>query len=252
MIFEAIELRFPSLGLFFVFDKKFYLLSVIHFLTPKLIFMRKYIALAAIIAFIIVAANFSSCKDKKSETKTGDNKDSVAQQVKRGEYLAIHVAGCIDCHSNRDLTKFSGPVVPGTEGGGGFVFNEKFGLPGTLYSRNITPDPETGIGTWTDDEILRAMTQGISKNGDTLFPIMPYPNFNRMAKDDLMSIIAYIRTLKPIKNKVEPRKLTIPIAMAYPGPILQPSIDKNVRPAETDVVRYGEYLAAMADCAFSY
>lgn len=210
--------------------------------------MRKYIALAAIIAFIIVAANFSSCKDKKSETKTGDNKDSVAQQVKRGEYLAIHVAGCIDCHSNRDLTKFSGPVVPGTEGGGGFVFNEKFGLPGTLYSRNITPDPETGIGTWTDDEILRAMTQGISKNGDTLFPIMPYPNFNRMAKDDLMSIIAYIRTLKPIKNKVEPRKLTIPIAMAYPGPILQPSIDKNVRPAETDVVRYGEYLAAMADC----
>ena len=61
---------------------------------------------------------------------------------------------------------------------------------------------ETGIGTWTDDEILRAVTQGISKNGDTLFPLMPYMSYNRMAKDDLLSIIAYIRTLKPIKNKV--------------------------------------------------
>jgi len=210
--------------------------------------MRKFIALAAIITIIIVGANFSACKDKKSETKTTENKDSAQQRLKRGEYLVIHVAGCIDCHSTRDLTKFSGPVVPGTEGGGGFVFNEKFGLPGTLYGRNITPDPETGIGTWTDDEILRAMTQGINKNGDTLFPIMPYPHFNHMAKDDLMSIIAYIRTLKPIKNKVPDRKLMIPIAMAYPAQALQPSVDNNVRPPESDKVKYGEYLATMADC----
>ncbi|HKB44622.1 MAG TPA: c-type cytochrome, partial [Chitinophagaceae bacterium] len=108
--------------------------------------------------------------------------------------------------------------------------------------------PETGIGTWTDDEILRAMTQGINKNGDTLFPLMPYVRFNHMAKDDLLSIIAYLRTLKPIKNKVPARQLFIPISMAYPGPALQPSVDGNVRPPESDRVKYGGYITNAAAC----
>jgi mono/diheme cytochrome c family protein len=210
--------------------------------------MRKFIALATIGLFIIAAVYFSSCKGKKSEPQVNNKEDSLKKIVERGDYLANHVAGCLDCHSKRDFSKFAGPVLPGTEGGGGFVLDQKFGLPGVLYGRNITPDNETGIGTWTDDEILRAMTQGISKNGDTLFPIMPYPNFNRLAKEDLLSIIAYIRTLKPIKNKVPPRQLMVPIAMAYPGKMLQPSVDGNIRPPENDKVKYGEYLITMADC----
>lgn len=93
--------------------------------------------------------------------------------------------------------------MKGSEGGGGGLFSNNIhdAIPGTLYGKNITPDIETGIGSWTDDEILRAITQGISKNGDTLFPLMPYVNYNKMAKDDLLAIIAYIRTLKPIKIK---------------------------------------------------
>ena len=69
-----------------------------------------------------------------------------------------------------------------------------------------------------------------------------------MAKEDLMSIIAYIKTLKPIKNKVPARQLMAPIAMAYPGKFLQPSVDGNIRPPESDKVKYGEYLITMADC----
>jgi Cytochrome c. len=211
--------------------------------------MKKLLALSAILCIAVLAVYFSSCKDKKSETTTTETKDSTELNLKRGEYLAIHVAGCIDCHSTRDFTKLSGPVVAGTEGGGGMLFDKNVGVPGSVYARNITPDPETGIGTWTDEEVLRAMTHGISKNGDTLFPIMPYPHFNRIAKDDLMSIIAYIRTLKPIKNKIQPRNLMMPIAMAYPGPALQATVDNNVRPPESDKVKYGEYLVTMADCA---
>ncbi len=210
--------------------------------------MRKLIALAAILSVIIMAVYFTACKDKKSETKTTSNTDSVNAVLERGKYLATSVAACVDCHSKRDFTKYSGPVVPGSEGGGGLAFPEKWGLPGTLYGKNITPDPETGIGTWTDEEVLRAMTQGISKNGDTLFPLMPYTNFNRMAKQDLLSIIAYIRTLKPIKNKVPARQLMVPIAMAYPAKFLQASVDANVLPPATDAVKYGEYLINMADC----
>jgi mono/diheme cytochrome c family protein len=213
--------------------------------------MKKMLASAAICFAIIAATYFAACNNNSSTTSNNGKDDSLKKVIARGDYLANHVAACIHCHSKRDFSKFSGPVVPGSEGGGGSVFNHEIldAIPGTLYSKNITPDNETGIGAWTDDEILRAITQGISKNGDTLFPIMPYINYNKMAKDDLLSIIAYLKTLKPIKNKVPARELMIPISMAYPGPILQKSVDGNVRPLETDIVKYGEYINNAADCA---
>lgn len=218
------------------------------FSEPKPTIMRKLSLMAALCAAVLVAVTWTACKDKKSEPTGSDGTDSVKKVLERGEYLANNVAGCIDCHSKRDFSKYSGPVIPGTEGGGGFVFDQKLGLPGVLYGKNITPDNETGIGTWTDEDILKAITQGINKKGDTLFPLMPYANFNRMAKDDLLSIIAYIRSLKPIRNKIPDRQLMMPIAMAYPGPMLQPSVDGNVRPPASDRVKYGEYLATMGDC----
>ena len=215
--------------------------------------MRKLFAVLALLMMSIATIYFSSCNDnKKEEPKAVEtNKDSLENALKRGEYLVTSVAACLDCHSKRDYTKYSGPVVPGTEGMGGEVFDHKLfdAMPGTVYAKNITSDPETGIGTWTDDEVMRAITQGISKNGDTLFPIMPYANFNHMAKNDLLSIIAYIRTLKPIKNKVAVRQLMIPVSLAYPAPALQPSVDNNVSPPESDRVKYGEYLVNFADCS---
>jgi len=213
--------------------------------------MRKFIACSAILLFIIAVTYNSSCNNNKSEPQANKSEDSIKKVIERGDYLANHVAACIHCHSKRDFNKFSGPVMPGTEGGGGEVFSNEIldAIPGVFYGKNITPDNETGIGTWTDDEILRAITQGISKKGDTLFALMPYVNFNRMAKDDLMAIIAYLRTLKPIKNKIPERKMMIPIAMAYPAQALQHTLDNNVRPAASDIVKYGEYMATVADCA---
>lgn len=211
--------------------------------------MRKLIVLSTILFALTTIIYLTACNNNSSpEPETNSQDDSLKKVIARGEYLANNVTGCMDCHSKRDFSKYSGPIVPGSEGGGGLVFDQKFGLPGVLYGKNITPDNETGIGAWTDAEIIRALTQGISKNGDTLFPLMPYPHFNRMAKDDMMSIIAYLRTLKPIKNQVPARNLMVPIAAVYPGKFLQPSIDGNTRPAETDVVKYGEYLATMGDC----
>ncbi|MES1214756.1 MAG: c-type cytochrome [Bacteroidota bacterium] len=212
--------------------------------------MRKLITVVAILSAVVVATYFMACNNNKTEPQANTQEDSLKKVLERGEYLATAVIPCLDCHSKRDFTKFSGPIIPGTEGMGGEVFDHKLfdAMPGTVYARNITSDPETGIGTWTDDEILRAMTQGISKKGDTLFPIMPYANLNHMAKSDLLSIIAYIRTLKPIKNKIPERQLMIPISMAYPAPALQPSVDANMAPPESDAVKYGEYLVNMADC----
>lgn len=213
--------------------------------------MKKIFILFAICVAIITTSYFTACNNNKSAPQASNQEDSLKTVIKKGEYLANHVAACIHCHSKRDFTKYSGPVIAGTEGGGGEVFDHTMldAIPGTLYGKNITPDPETGIGTWTDDEILRAITQGINKNGDTLFPIMPYVNFNRMAKEDLLSIIAYIKTLKPIKNKVPDRQLMIPISMAYPASALQKSVDSNRCPPESDKIKYGEYISNIADCA---
>jgi cytochrome c2 len=215
--------------------------------------MRKLLALATMFIIVIAAIYFTACNNNKSEPKvdvnTNASEDSLKKVVERGEYLALHVAMCMDCHSTRDFSKYSGPVITSSYGGGGEAFDQKLGVPGVVYARNITPDAETGIGTWTDDDILKAVTQGISKNGDTLFPMMQYYNYNQMAKDDILSIIAYIRTLKPIKNKVPPRKLMAPIAMFYQPQLLKKTIDDNVRPPQSDAVNYGQYMTTFSDCA---
>ena len=213
--------------------------------------MRKIIALVAIVLAIASLTYFAACNNnKKEEPKASTNTDSIQKVIARGDYLANHVAGCMDCHSKRDFSKYSGPAVPGTEGQGGEAFSHDLlnAIPGVVYASNITPDPETGIGSWSDDDILKALTQGINKKGDTLFPIMPYANFNHLAKSDLLGIIAYIRTLKPIKNKVPERHLMIPVSLAYPGPALQKSVDSNMAPPESDPVKYGAYLVNAADC----
>jgi mono/diheme cytochrome c family protein len=214
--------------------------------------MQKTIALSAILFMALFTTFFTACNNNNtSEPVANSTEDSLQKVVVRGKYLALHVAACIHCHSTRDFNKYAGPTIPGSQGGGGAKFDHSIldAIPGTIYSKNITPDSATGIGTWTDGEILRAITQGINKKGDTLFPLMPYAHFNRMSKDDLLSIIAYLRTLKPIKNIIPERQLMIPISMAYPAPALQKSVDGNIRPPEYDQVKYGAYLVSMAGCS---
>ena len=212
--------------------------------------MKKSIAASAIIFIALVTMFFMACNNNSTESQANTKEDSLKKIIARGEYLTLHVAVCMHCHSMRDFNKFSGPDVPGTIGSGGGKFDNTIfdAIPGTMYSKNITPDSATGIGRWTDAELLRAIIQGIRKNGDTLFPLMPYAHFNHMAKDDLMSIIAYLRTIKPIRNAIPARQLMIPISVAYPAPALQKSVDGNVRPQESDTVKYGGYLASMAGC----
>jgi len=119
----------------------------------------------------------------------------TAQQVARGKYLAYHVSACIDCHSTRNWSKFSGPIKAGTIGKGGETFDQRMGLPGKFISRNITP---YNLHDWTDGDIYRAITTGVTKDGHPLFSVMPYQSYGKMDPRDFKAIIAYIRTLKPI------------------------------------------------------
>jgi len=202
-----------------------------------------------LIAFVSFFSVLNSCNsnDRGGTDTAAANTDSAKKLIERGKYLAHNVAMCMDCHSQRDFSQFSGPLIAGSEGMGGEVFDETLDVPGVVYARNITSDTVNGIGKWTDEEIIRAITRGISRNGDTLFPMMPYPHYNIMSKDDIYSIVAYVRTLKPNNNKVPERKLLMPISMAYP-PLRSVSLDNNVKPDVSDMVKYGEYMVNNAVC----
>ena len=117
--------------------------------------------------------------------------------VERGQYLAV-VAGCNDCHTpgfflgKPDTAKYLGGSDVGFEIPGLGVF------PG----RNITPDKETGIGNWTDEQIATALTTGKRPDGRQLAPIMPYPSFIHMTKEDVAAIIAFLHSIPAVKNEV--------------------------------------------------
>ena len=207
--------------------------------------MKKLLTLATLALVVTVAIYFSACKGKKADAPPADQPDSAAQLLSRGEYLAHHISQCMDCHSIRDTGKFSLPVVPGTEGGGaGFPFTKTERVPGEVTPPNITP---FALKDWTDAEIIRAITQGVNKKGDTLFPIMPYPHFSKMAKSDILAIVAYIRSLKPIERTTPPRRLEIP--MSAMGPLPAVNLENNPLPDPSDKVKYGEYLVKAAVCA---
>jgi len=98
------------------------------------------------------------------------------ERLDRGRFLFERLADCGGCHSERDFSRFGGPVMPGGRGKGK-VLPPDLGLPGVIVASNITPDRETGIGAWTDGEKIRAIREGIDREGRTLFPMMPYTNY---------------------------------------------------------------------------
>lgn len=169
--------------------------------------------------------------------------DMSEANIKRGEYLANNVTVCMDCHSTRDWSKFSGPIKEGTLGMGGEEFTEKYGLPGNFYSKNITP---AKLGNWTDGEIYRAIVSGISKDGSTLFPIMPYHNYAKMQKDDILAIIAYLRSLKPIENEVKASKAKFPMNMIMK--IMPHEITEHPKYDLTNKAELGKYIYTAASC----
>lgn len=163
---------------------------------------------------------------------------STPEMIKRGEYLANSFAACMDCHSQRDYTKFSGPIRQGTLGMGGEDFGEGAGF---ILAKNITPDKETGLGNWTDGEIFRAITSGIDKNGEPLGPMMPYAYFGKMDKEDIYSIIAYIKTIPPLKNEIPDHKFNFPLNLIFRTLPSEPDFH-NLPPPEDKLGR-GKYYS---------
>lgn len=169
---------------------------------------------------------------------------STPELVARGAYLANHVTVCIDCHSELDRTRWSLPVVAGTEGRGGTRFGEDLGFPGSLWAKNITP---AALANWSDGEIVRAVGSGISRDGTALFPLMPYPAYRELSQHDMAAIVAYLRTLAPLANEVPARSLDFPFELIV-RTIPQQATPPAEAPPTSDRVAYGRYLTTIAGC----
>lgn len=188
------------------------------------------VTIAALLVYLFTALPKKEAPQEITVAKTPEG-------LARGEYLAKNVTVCLHCHADRSMEYFASPEIAGTEGQGG-LFIKQDGL-GELYSPNITPH---ALGNWTDGEIIRAITAGVTKDGDPLFPIMPYKTYAHLKEEDLHSIVAYIRMLKPIEREIPRTKLEFPlnlIVRMIPRPIAADASAQS---------NPGNYLAKIAGC----
>ena len=159
---------------------------------------------------------------------------AIAQEetlLARGTYLVQGIVACGNCHTPKNA---DGTPIAGMEMAGNFTIQEP---PFTAYAANITPDDETGIGTWSDDEIVRAIRDGIRPDGSIIGPPMPSLFYRDMSDRDVMAIVTYLRTVPPIKNEVPESGYNMPLPPAWGPPVGEvPDIPKS------DAVAYANYV----------
>ncbi|MBR1124869.1 cytochrome c [Bradyrhizobium lablabi] len=127
----------------------------------------------------------------------GDSDPQEFSQIERGRYLAV-LSDCASCHT-----------VPGSNQpfAGGRAIETPFG---NIVAPNITPDLETGIGSWSDEAFDAAVRKGLRRNGSRLYPAMPYTAYTKMSRDDVLAIRAYLNTVTPVRNAVDANTLPFP------------------------------------------
>lgn len=160
--------------------------------------------------------------------------DSQAfEKIERGRYLAV-LGDCISCHTAPGGKPFAG----------GAALETPFGA---LIGPNITPDVATGVGAWSEEDFRRAMHEGIGRGGARLYPAMPYPAYTKVTRDDVSAIWAYLRSLDPVRNEVQPNQLKFPFNVRRPATSawdlinFQPGVFQP-DPAKSNAWNRGAYL----------
>ena len=181
----------------------------------------------------------------KARALTNRTFEVTPARMARGEYLVEGVVACFHCHSEHELDKPNLPIKAGMKGAG-WMMEQAPGL-GTVYAPNITPDKETGIGNWTDDEIARAIREGVGRDGRALFPIMPYENFRHMSDEDLASVVVYLRSVPAVRNVLPRTTLDFPLSRIV-NTIPQPLDGAVAEPASSARPAYLVKLASCETC----
>lgn len=208
-----------------------------------------------LLAGAAATAVFAAAKTRQGHTRQPAAKPAPAApafvakptpaRLARGRYLVTTVAGCFDCHSEHEYVKGQWLAKKSMQGAG-IVFPPGFvPLPpgAQVVAPNITPDKQTGIGSWTAAEIERALQYGIGKDGRPLFDMMPYWQYRAFAPEDVKSIIVYLRSLPSVHNALPVTKLPFPVHVDMHHAIIPP-LPKNA----SALVRRGWLLARVSGC----
>jgi mono/diheme cytochrome c family protein len=168
--------------------------------------------------------------------------DTSPEGLARGEYIVNALGGCVDCHNNPDAGFLAGSAE-----------EVELGIiKGSITFSNLTPDPDTGLGSWTDGEIARAIREGVSRDGTSLF-LMPSFNYHVMSDADVAAVVGYLRSLESVNNPLPktdanlPGKVMVTMGVFGPSPLGEPITSPQTTPALGDA-KYGEYLVTLAGC----
>jgi len=139
-------------------------------------------------------------------------------EASRGEYL-VNLLGCGRCHTEGYLlgNEPHGPHLAGSRVGIAYAGGEDGTPPGLVFAPNLTPDDETGLGTWSRRDIVRALVTGVGRDGHQRLPVMPWPNYAALSDGDLTAIAAYLESLPAVKR-------AIPDATAPGDPVEHPYV----------------------------
>ncbi|MDB5883407.1 MAG: hypothetical protein JWP43_3285 [Ramlibacter sp.] len=185
--------------------------------------------MTAILRSLALAASFSLV--------TASGHAQAGGSLERGKYLMESVVACGNCHMQRGP---QGEPLWDKGLSGGMVFED---APFRAVAANITPDRETGIGNWSDSQLVKAIREGVRPDGSLIGPPMPIPFYRNMSDDDVASIVAYLRAQAPVRNAVSKSKYNMALPPDYGPPL------KTVKaPAAADKLRYGKYLADIGHC----
>ena len=182
----------------------------------------------ALIVYLSIGLLLLIASDAEAQTR---------EQIARGKYVFGAAAGC-GCHT----------VPQQALNAGGRKYDGPFG---TVYSSNITPDPATGIGKWTDEQIITATRAGRRPNGERLIPVHPYTVFNGMAEQDLKDVVVYLRSVPPVNRATPAKKISVPLFESVFRPAWLATFAAVETPpsAPTSGVARGEYLTrAVSHC----
>lgn len=205
------------------------------------------VLLTGVVILITVTVGWRPVFGARSRALTDRQFERTPERLERGKYLVNGPAACFDCHSQveKDFEhlKPGEPLAVTNPGAGRVIFQN---AEMRLVVPNITPDVETGAGSWTDDQIARAIREGIGHDGRTLFPLMPYDDFKYLSDEDLASIVVYVRSLEPVRNQLPERKIPFPLSRlinAAPQPI-----NHAIAEEKSDPISRGAYLAKIGHC----
>ena len=212
----------------------------------------KIVLIVIVVLLVVVAAGAykvlgpRAFLGPKARALTSRTFERTPARLARGKYLVEGVLTCKHCHSPHDWSQHDAAIPEGKELSGSVI--EEASLPGRVVAPNLTPDVETGAGSWPDDALARAIREGIGHDGRALFPMMPYSNYHDLMSDeDLASVIVYLRSLPPVHNPLPKTEIIFPvkyIMLNAPEPLTAPVLERTFATPE----QRGEYLTHLIGC----